>query len=74
MMKWSELLLERLAAEAEEAAEYLRAIVQENDAALLLHALRRARQARGSFDGLNLSAAEMTAMFDLLGEQLPQAA
>ena len=77
MRTWAELLKEDLKASAEDAADYLRAILEEDDPQLLLHALRRVREARGSLDDLGLSTAEMAAMLSLLANQsssLPQAA
>lgn len=77
MMTWGKLLKNRLAADTEEAAEFLRAILAENDAQLLLHALRRVKEARGSLDELGLSQAQLTVMLTMLANQpqsLPHAA
>jgi len=77
MRTWAELLKEDLKASAEEATEYLRAILEENDPQLLLHALRRVSEARGSLDDLDLSRTELLAIVRTLSSQsapLPQAA
>ena len=77
MRTWPELLKERLAADAAEATEYLRATLEEGDAQMLAHAVRSVQEARGSFDGLDLSRAELLAIVDTLSGhplQLPQAA
>ena len=77
MRTWDEVLKEDLRASAEEAAEYLRGIAEENDPQLLAHALRQVCAARGSLEQLGLSAAELAAMLTVLTTQpaaLPQAA
>ena len=74
MRTWAELLQERLTADAAEAAEYLRATYEENDPQMLAHAVRCARAARGSLDGLALSHDELVAMLSLLSQQPMQLA
>jgi DNA-binding phage protein len=78
MRTWEEVLKERLAADAEEAAEYLRATLEESDAQMLAHAIRAVLDARGRLDDLSLSEAERAAMFNLaapyIRPELPQAA
>ena len=77
MRTWPEVLRERLAADAEEAAEYLRATLEESDAQMLAYAVRNVQTARGSLAGLDLSQSELLAMVQALSDQaraLPQAA
>ena len=77
MRTWAELLKARLAADAVEATEYLRATLEAGDAQMLAHAVRSVQEARGSFDGLDLSRDELLAMLQALSNQsvqLPQAA
>ena len=71
---WVELLRERLAADAAEAAEYLRATYEEHDPQLLAHAVRAVQEARGSLVGLALSHDELAAMLSLLSQQPMQLA
>lgn len=71
MRTWAEVLRERLAADATEAAEYLRATLEEGDAQMLAHAVRTVHEARGSLDGLALREAELLAMVRALS--VPQA-
>ena len=77
MRMWPEVLKERLAADAEDAAEYLRATLEESDAQMPAHAVQSVRAARGSLVGLDLSRSELLAMVQVLSDQaisLPQAA
>jgi DNA-binding phage protein len=69
MRTWGELLRERLAADAEEATEYLRASYEEHDPQMLAHAVRIVQEARGSLDGLALRQEELVAMLALLSQQ-----
>ena len=54
MRTWAELMRERLAADATEAAEYLRATYEENDPQMMAHAVRCVQEACGSLVGLSL--------------------
>lgn len=77
MRTWPEVLKERLGADAGEAAEYLRATLQEGDAQMLALAVRNVQEARGSLTGLELSQEELMAMVQVLSNQaksLPRAA
>jgi len=77
MRTWAELLREDLKASAAESAGYLRAILEENDPQLMLHALREVQEARGSLDDLDLSRAELLEIVRTLSSQsvqLPHAA
>ena len=77
MRTWTEVLRERLTGNAQEAAEYLRATLEESDSRMLAHAVRNVLNARGSLDGLGLSQDELLAMIQVLSNQavqLPQAA
>lgn len=69
MRTWAEVLHERLAADATEATEYLRATLEEGDAQMLAHAVRTVQAARGSLDGLALREAELLAMVRALSLQ-----
>ncbi len=74
MRTWVELLRERLAADAEETAEYLRATYEERDPQMLAHAVRAVQEARGSLDGLALGQDELAAMLALVSQQPMQLA
>lgn len=77
MRTWPEVLKERLAADAEEAAEYLRATLEESDAQMLALAVRNVQDARGSLTDLDLSQGELLTMVQVLSDQamsLPRAA
>lgn len=77
MRTWPEVLKERLAADAEEAAEYLRATLEESDAQMLALAVRNVQDARGSLADLELSQDELLTMVQVLSDQaklLPRAA
>jgi len=77
MRTWPEVLKERLAAYAEEAAEYLRATLEESDAQMLAHAVRNVQTARGSLTDLDLSQSELLTMVQVHSDRarsLPQAA
>ena len=77
MRTWEEVRQESLQADAEEAAAYIRVALEGNDVQMLIYALRNVREARGSFDDLNLSRTELLAIVHMLSSQsmqLPHAA
>lgn len=70
MTTWAELLHEELAASAQDARDYLRDALAENDPGVLLLAVKHVIVARGGLDGLGLSLSEMTALATVLGKQV----
>jgi len=77
MRRWEDSLKERLAASPEYAAEYLNAVLEENDPQALRLALRHVAEARGAQTPLTIDKVEgsaelanLTAALDALGMQL----
>jgi DNA-binding phage protein len=66
MKTWRELLHHDLAADAEEAAEYLRAALEDNDPHFFSLAVGRVIAARGGISDLPLSPSELASMVETL--------
>ena len=74
MKTWRELLQHDLAVDAEEAADYLRAALADNDPHFFSLAVGRVIAARGGLADLPLSPAELAAMVEALSMTVAQAA